>query len=90
MLFKPNFDRILAKKIEADNKTVGGIEFTRESDVEKARVLSVAKGLENISEIKVGYTIYFEPHTAISLPQENLIVIKEMDVLGFEDNTKGE
>ena len=85
MFFKPNFDRILAKKIPKETKTISGIEFKNESDVEKAVVISVANKLENLSDINVGFTIYYEPFTAISLPQENLILIKEIDILGYEE-----
>lgn len=87
MFFKPNFDRILAKKIvEKEQKTYTGIEFKTEADVEKALVIDVSKQLENTSEIKVGFTIFYEPQVAINLPKENLIVIKEIDILGFESN----
>ena len=84
MLIKPNFDRILAKKIVENNKSFSGIEFKEEIEIEKAIVLDVSNNLKNISNIKVGDFIYFEPFSAISLPKENLILIKEIDVLGYE------
>lgn len=84
MFLKPNFDRVLAKKLEEDNKTLSGIEFTKNDDVEKAVVLDFATKIEKSCEIEKGDIIYFEPHTAIFLQKENLILIKLIDILGYE------
>ena len=84
MFLKPNFDRVLAKKIEQSNKSVSGIELNMENDIEKAIVLDLASDIEKTAEIKIGDTIFFEPHTAIFLQNENLILIKLIDILGYE------
>ena len=88
MFLKPNFDRILAKKIEAENKTLSGIELNVENDVEKAEVLDIAKNLKENCEIEIGDTIYYEPFLAVNLEKENLVLIKLIDILGYEKKVK--
>ena len=87
MFLKPNFDMILAKKVETENKTLSGIELNIENDVEKAVVLEIAKNLKENCEVKIGDTIYYEPFLAVNLEKENLVLIKFIDILGYE---KGE
>ena len=90
MFIKPSFDRILAKKIEEENKTITGIELKESTTVKKAIVIDIAKKIEENEEISVGDTIYYEPYTVLDLEKNNLILVKYIDVLGYEKKKKKE
>jgi chaperonin GroES len=92
MKFKPLHDRILVKRLESVEKTVGGIiipDTAKEKPVE-GEVVSVGTG--RIEEgktipltLKAGDKILFAKWggTEVKLEGEDFIIMKESDVLGI-------
>ena len=84
MLIKPNYDRVLAKKIVETQQTLSGIQFKQETQIEKAVVVDISHEIANSTQIKIGNTIFYESFNAIELGKDNLILIKQIDILGYE------
>ena len=94
MQFKPLFDRVLAKPIENQIVTKSGIslEAITKIEVKKAKVEKIGEGIFEDGtfvemKVKEGYIIYYEEHTTvkINLENEDYILIKQTDILGFEE-----
>ena len=92
MKFRPLHDRVLVRRVEAEEKTAGGIiipDTAKEKPVE-GKVLAVGNGriLEDGSvrklDIKVGDRILFNKYggTEVKLDGEELLILREDDVLG--------
>ncbi|MCO7736811.1 co-chaperone GroES [Brucella intermedia] len=92
MTFRPLHDRILVRRIEADEKTAGGIiipDTAREKPSE-GEVIAVGPGARDESgklvelDVKVGDRIQFGKWsgTEIRLDGEDLLIMKESDVMG--------
>ncbi|EXL03976.1 MULTISPECIES: co-chaperone GroES [Aquamicrobium] len=92
MTFRPLHDRILVRRIEADEKTAGGIiipDTAREKPSE-GEVIAVGPGARDESgklvelDVKVGDRILFGKWsgTEIRLDGEDLLIMKESDVMG--------
>ena len=93
MKFKPLHDRILARRIEQEQKTSGGIiipDSAKEKPVE-AEVISVGSGARDDSgnvipmDVKPGDRILFAKWsgTEIKLDGQEYLIMKESDVLGI-------
>jgi chaperonin GroES len=93
MAFRPLHDRILVRRIEAEEKTAGGIiipDTAKEKPME-GEVLSVGSGARDEKgqlqplDVKVGDRILFGKWsgTEIKLNGEDLLIVKEADVLGI-------
>jgi len=93
MKFKPLHDRILVRRIEADEKTAGGIiipDNAKEKPSE-GEVISVGSGARNDEgefiplEVKEGDHILFGKWsgTEVKIDGEDLIIMKESDVMGI-------
>ena len=92
MAFRPLHDRILVRRIEADEKTAGGIIIpdTAKEKPQEGEVIAVGPGLRdesgkvNALELKAGDRILFGKWsgTEVKLEGEDLIIMKESDVLG--------
>lgn len=83
---KPLFNRILAKVVKTEQKTVCGIEILQdEEEIKKAIVIDIGTAAENCG-IKVDDTIFFEPHTCanFNIETENYILICVEDILAVE------
>jgi len=97
MTFRPLHDRILVRRIEADEKTAGGIIIpdTAKEKPSEGEVVAVGPGARDESgklvelDVKVGDRILFGKWsgTEIKLDGEDLIIMKESDVMGVIDQT---
>jgi len=93
MAFTPLHDRVLVRRVESDEKTTGGL-IIPESAKEKpseGEVISVGEGARKDSgeliapAVKAGDKILFGKWsgTEITLDGEELLIMKESDVLGI-------
>ena len=92
MHFKPLHDRVLVRRIEAEEKTAGGIIIpdTAKEKPQEGEVVSVGPGARddtgkvNALELKAGDRILFGKWsgTEVKIDGEDLIIMKESDVLG--------
>jgi chaperonin GroES len=92
MAFRPLGDRVLVKRVEEESKTKGGIIIpdTAKEKPQEGEVVSVGPGARdesgkvNALELKAGDRILFGKWsgTEIKIDGEDLIIMKESDVLG--------
>ena len=92
MAFRPLGDRVLVKRVEEEEKTKGGIIIpdTAKEKPQEGEVVSVGpgarddKGVVNALELKAGDRILFGKWsgTEVKIDGEDLIIMKESDVLG--------
>jgi len=90
-------DRILVRRIEADEKTAGGIIIpdTAKEKPSEGEVIAVGPGARDESgrlvalDVKVGDRILFGKWsgTEIKLNGEDLLIMKESDVMGVIEQT---
>lgn len=95
MAFRPLHDRILVRRLEAEEKTSGGIIIpdTAKEKPQEGEVLAVGPGARDDSgklvelDVKVGDRILFGKWsgTEIKLDGEDLLIMKESDVMGVID-----
>ena len=92
MTFRPLHDRVLVRRIEAAEKTAGGIIIpeTAKEKPQEGEIVSVGSGVraENGTitplDVKAGDKILFGKWsgTEIKIDGEDLLIMKESDVLG--------
>ncbi|WP_173930947.1 co-chaperone GroES [Chelativorans sp. Marseille-P2723] len=92
MKFRPLHDRILVRRIEAEQKSAGGIIIpdTAKEKPSEGEVIAVGPGARNEAgqllelDVKVGDRILFGKWsgTEIKLDGEELLIMKESDVMG--------
>ncbi|RWL47714.1 MAG: co-chaperone GroES [Mesorhizobium sp.] len=92
MTFRPLHDRVLVRRIEAEEKTAGGIIIpdTAKEKPQEGEVIAVGPGARDESgklvplDVKVGDRILFGKWsgTEIKLNGEDLLIMKESDVMG--------
>jgi chaperonin GroES len=92
MTFRPLHDRILVRRIEAEEKTAGGIIIpdTAKEKPQEGEVIAAGPGARDDSgqlqalDVKVGDRILFGKWsgTEIRLDGEDLLIMKESDVMG--------
>jgi chaperonin GroES len=97
MAFRPLHDRVLVRRLEADEKTAGGIIIpdTAKEKPQEGEVIAVGPGARDESgkltplDVKVGDRILFGKWsgTEIKLDGEDLIIMKESDVMGVIEQT---
>lgn len=93
MKFRPLHDRVVVKRIDAEEKTAGGIIIpdTAKEKPQEGEVVAVGPGARNEKgeivplDLKVGDRILFGKWsgTEIRLEGEDLLIMKESDVLGI-------
>ena len=92
MEFRPLHDRILVRRIEAEERTTGGIiipDTAKEKPME-GEVIAAGPGARNEAgqllplDVKVGDRILFGKWsgTEVRIDGEDLIIMKESDVMG--------
>jgi chaperonin GroES len=96
MTFRPLHDRILVRRVEADEKTAGGIIIpdTAKEKPQEGEVIAVGPGGRDEAgklvplDVKVGDRILFGKWsgTEIKLDGEDLLIMKESDVMGVIEN----
>ena len=90
--FRPLHDRVLVKRVEADEKTPGGIiipDTVKEKPVE-GEVLAVGPGARDENgmvrplDVKVGNRVLFAKWsgTEVLIDGEDRVIMKELDILG--------
>jgi chaperonin GroES len=92
MKFRPLHDRILVRRIEAEEKTAGGIIIpdTAKEKPQEGEVIAAGPGARDESgklvplDVKAGDRILFGKWsgTEIKLRGEDLLIMKESDVMG--------
>jgi chaperonin GroES len=92
MAFRPLGDRVLVKRVEEESKTKGGIIIpdTAKEKPQEGEVVAVGagvrddKGVVQALELKAGDRILFGKWsgTEIKIDGDELIIMKESDVLG--------
>ena len=92
MKFRPLHDRIVVKRVDAEEKTKGGIIIpdTAKEKPQEGEVTAVGPGTRDESgkliplDVKVGDRILFGKWsgTDIKLDGEELLIMKESDVMG--------
>lgn len=97
MKFRPLHDRVLVRRIEADEKTAGGIIIpdTAKEKPSQGEVVAVGPGGRDESgklipiDIKAGDTVLFGKWcgTEVKIDGEDLLIMKESDVLGIVEAT---
>jgi chaperonin GroES len=93
MAFKPLHDRVVVKRVESEEKTKGGLiipDSAKEKPAE-GEVIAVGEGARKDSgelipmSVKVGDRILFGKWsgTEVTLDGEELLIMKESDILGI-------
>jgi chaperonin GroES len=93
MGFRPLHDRVLVRRIEADEKTAGGIIIpdTAKEKPQEGEVVSVGEGARDEDgdriplDVKAGDRILFGKWsgTEVKVDGEDLLIMKESDILGI-------
>jgi chaperonin GroES len=92
MQFRPLHDRVVVRRIDADEKTAGGIIIpdTAKEKPSQGEVIAVGPGGRDESgklvpiDVKVGDTVLFGKWsgTDVKLDGKELLIMKESDILG--------
>lgn len=92
MTFRPLHDRVLVRRIEADEKTKGGIIIpdTAKEKPQQGEVVAVGPGARAEDgtlqplDVKVGDRVLFGKWsgTEVKVDGEDLLIMKESDILG--------
>ena len=95
MGFRPLHDRVLVRRVEADEKTAGGIIIpdTAKEKPQEGEVIAVGAGTRDENgklvelDVKAGDRILFGKWsgTEVRLDGEDLLIMKESDILGIID-----
>lgn len=93
MGFRPLHDRVLVRRVEAEEKTAGGIIIpdSAKEKPQEGEVVSVGSGARNEQgaitplDVKAGDRILFGKWsgTEVKVDGEDLIIMKESDILGI-------
>ena len=97
MHFRPLHDRVLVRRIEADEKTAGGIiipDTAKEKPME-GEVVAVGPGVRDETgglvqlDVEPGNRILFGKWsgTEVRIDGEDLLIMKESDILGIVETT---
>ncbi len=98
MKFRPLHDRVLVRRLEEDEMTVGGIiipDTAKEKPME-GEVLAVGPGARNDKgeltplDVKAGDRILFGKWSGseVKIDGEELVIMKESDIMGIIENVK--
>jgi len=92
MTFRPLHDRVLVRRIEADQKTAGGIIIpdTAKEKPQQGEIVAVGPGARNEKselvslDVKAGDRVLFGKWsgTEVRIDGEDLLIMKESDILG--------
>jgi chaperonin GroES len=97
MHFRPLHDRVVVRRIDADQKTQGGIIIpdTVQEKPQEGEVIAVGPGARNDRgdlipvELKAGDRVLFGKWsgTEVKIDGKDLLIMKETDVLGVVEKT---
>mgnify|MGYP001210671809 CR=1 FL=1 len=92
MAFRPLHDRVLVRRIEADEKTAGGIIIpdTAKEKPQEGEVIALGPGARNEKgelvtlDLKAGDRVLFGKWSGseVRIDGEDLLIMKESDILG--------
>jgi chaperonin GroES len=95
MKFRPLHDRVVVKRIDAEERTAGGIIIpdTAKEKPSQGEIIAVGPGGRDENgklitiDLKVGDTILFGKWsgTEVRLDGEDLLIMKESDIMGVLD-----
>ena len=95
MSFRPLHDRVLVKRVKEEEKTKGGIIIpdTVKEKPQEGKIIAVGSGVRGDDgkvtplDVKVGDRVLFGKWsgTEVTLDGEELIIMKESDILGIVD-----
>jgi chaperonin GroES len=98
MSFRPLHDRVLVRRVESDTKTAGGIIIpdTAKEKPSEGEIVAVGAGTKDEHgkltplDVKAGDRVLFGKWsgTEVKLDGEELIIMKESDLLGIIDGKK--
>ena len=98
MAFRPLHDRVVVRRIEANEKTAGGIIIpdTAKEKPSEGEVIAVGPGARNergelvAIDLKAGDRVLFGKWsgTEVRIDGEDLIIMKETDILGVIDSAE--
>ena len=93
MGFRPLHDRVLVRRVEADEKTAGGIIIpdTAKEKPQEGEIIAVGSGARDEAgklvplDVKAGDRILFGKWsgTEVKLNGEDLLIMKESDIMGI-------
>ena len=93
MNFRPLHDRVLVRRVEAEEKTLGGIIIpdTAKEKPQEGEVVAAGAGAKNDKgevaplDVKAGDRILFGKWsgTEVKVDGEDLLIMKESDILGI-------
>ena len=97
MGFRPLHDRVVVKRIDAEEKTAGGIIIpdTAKEKPMQGEVVAVGPGARNEKgelvalDVKAGDTVLFGKWsgTEVKIDGQDLLIMKESDILGIVEGT---
>ena len=97
MHFRPLHDRVVVRRIDADQKTAGGIIIpdTVQEKPQEGEVVAVGPGTRNErgelvpTELKSGDRVLFGKWsgTEVKIDGKDLLIMKESDVMGVIEST---
>jgi chaperonin GroES len=97
MSFRPLHDRVLVKRVKEEEKTKGGIIIpdTAKEKPQEGKVVAVGSGVRSDDgkvaplDVKAGDRILFGKWsgTEVTIDGEELIIMKESDILGIVEKT---
>jgi chaperonin GroES len=98
MKFRPLHDRVVVRRVESEAKTAGGIIIpdTAKEKPQEGEVVGVGPGARDEAgklvalDVKVGDRVLFGKWsgTEVKIDGEELIIMKESDIMGVLDATK--
>ncbi|XYP28201.1 co-chaperone GroES [Zavarzinia sp. CC-PAN008] len=94
--FRPLHDRVVVRRIEAEEKTAGGIiipDTAKEKPIQ-GEVIAAGAGVRNEQgvlvalDVKAGDTVLFGKWsgTEVKIDGQDLLIMKESDILGIVEN----
>ena len=97
MAFRPLHDRVVVKRIEAEQKTAGGIIIpdTAKEKPQEGEVVAVGAGARDEAgklvplDVKVGDRVLFGKWsgTEVKIDGQDLLIMKESDIMGVVEAT---
>ncbi len=98
MQFRPLHDRVLVRRIDADEQTAGGIIIpdTAKEKPQRGQVVAAGSGARTEKgeivplDVKVGDEVLFGKWsgTEVKIDGEDPLIMKESDILGVVETTK--
>ncbi len=97
MRFRPLHDRVLVRRVEAEEKTAGGIIIpdTAKEKPQEGEVIAVGPGARDESgkvvalDVKAGDRVLFGKWsgTEVRIDGQDLLIMKESDIMGVIEET---